>query len=89
MRVDLPPFFPLCAEAEPAAAGYDVADKAPEPAATESPAPAADSTPAAAPAAESTPAATEKPAAAAAAQPAKQKKKGGLFCCGKADHYDS
>ncbi|GAA5882486.1 hypothetical protein JCM16303_001760 [Sporobolomyces ruberrimus] len=78
--------------------GYDVADKAPEPAATES-APvtnpstetpvSAEPTPvAAAPAAASTPAAA--PPAAATAQPKQQKKKGGLFsCCGKPENYDS
>ncbi|GAA5965393.1 hypothetical protein JCM3765_004882 [Sporobolomyces pararoseus] len=77
--------------------GYEVADKAPEPAATES-APVAET---AAPASTETPVtptpatnekATTTPApAAAAAQPKKQqKKKGGLFsCCGKPENYDS
>lgn len=88
----------LHSAAENTTSGYEVADKAPEPAATES-APVTESTPpAAAPSTEAapTPAATEKPAAAtpapaAAAQPKQQqKKKGGLFsCCGKPENYDS
>lgn len=82
--------------AENTNSGYEVADKAPEPAATES-APVAET---AAPASTETPvtpspATNEKaaatPAPAAASQPKKQqKKKGGLFsCCGKPENYDS
>ncbi|GAA5894282.1 uncharacterized protein JCM6883_003770 [Sporobolomyces salmoneus] len=77
---------------ENTASGYEVADKAPEPAATES-APVVESTPTPAPASTETqtPAATsEKPVATPAAQPKQQKKKGGLFsCCGKPENYES